>query len=277
MKLAISNIAWDISEDIAIADLLKKHEIKAIDVAPGKYFPDPIKATTDDIVKVKTWWGNQGIEINGMQALLFGTQGLNLFGTAEVQSTMLTHLDAICRIGNILGARRLVFGSPRNRDRSGLTDQETEEFAVSFFNRLGNIAQAHNVIICLEPNPICYGANFMINTLETAKIVELVNHSSIKMQLDTGAMIINNEDIEQVLPRVANLIGHIHISEPDLVPIGDKKTAHTHISSCITKLIPNLVATIEMLATKEESHPISIERALNFTINNYCQSQGVTE
>ena len=68
-----------------------------------------------------------------MQSLLFGTSGLNLFGTSEVQQAMLRHLTAICRIGAGLGATRLVFGSPKNRDRTGLTDKAALEIAVPFF------------------------------------------------------------------------------------------------------------------------------------------------
>jgi hypothetical protein len=52
-----------------------------------------------------------------MQALLFGTTGLNVFGDNKSQEAMLEHLRAVCRIGAGLGATKLVFGSPKNRDR----------------------------------------------------------------------------------------------------------------------------------------------------------------
>ena len=42
---------------------------------------------------------------------------------------------------------------------------------LNFFRRLGDIAQEHDVILCLEPNPICYQANFMTNSLETVEVV----------------------------------------------------------------------------------------------------------
>jgi sugar phosphate isomerase/epimerase len=101
-----------------------------------------------------------------MQALLFGTRGLNLFGDAATRNAMLVHLDAVCRIGAGLGATRLVFGSPKNRDRTGLSDAQAETLAIDFFRRLGDIAGNHRVQVCLEPNPPCYGANFMITSAE---------------------------------------------------------------------------------------------------------------
>src|SRR5690606_27519313 len=122
VRIAISNIAWDIKEDLAVAQLLAEFGIDAIDVAPGKYFPDPAAAKDREIARVRRWWADQGIEITGMQALLFGTTGLNVFGEKDCQQALLDHLRAVCRIGSGLGANRLVFGSPKNRDRSGLSD-----------------------------------------------------------------------------------------------------------------------------------------------------------
>ena len=113
MRLAISNIAWDISEDTSVAKLLGKFDVDAVDVAPGKYFPDPVSARYEDIAKVRQWWADHGIEITGMQSLLFGTTGLNVFGDTKSQQAMLEHLRAVCRIGAGLGATRLVFGSPK--------------------------------------------------------------------------------------------------------------------------------------------------------------------
>lgn len=272
MRLAISNIAWDIAEDDAIAQLLHRFGVDAIDVAPGKYFPEPDKATDADIARVKGWWTERSIEITGMQALLFGTTGLNVFGSPEVQTAMLRHLTAVCRIGAGLGAERLVFGSPKNRDRTGLSDQETMDIAVSFFQRLGDIAQSHGVLICLEPNPTCYGANFMTTSAETAQVVKKVAHPAVKMQLDTGALAINDEDPFTVLQEYAPLIGHVHASEPDLLPLGDGKTDHLRMTKALEKHLPHHVVSIEMLATKSEPHQQSIERALGVAISHYRNS-----
>ncbi|NVZ72982.1 sugar phosphate isomerase/epimerase family protein [Pseudomonas costantinii] len=274
MRLAISNIAWDVSEDEAIANLLNQYSIDAIDIAPGKYFPNPAAASDEDIENVRQWWFQRGIEITGMQALLFGTTGLNVFGARESQEALLSHLGAVCRIGAGLGATRLVFGSPKNRDRSGLDDEQAMNIAIPFFKRLGDIAQAHDVIICLEPNPPCYGANFMTTSAETALVVKSINHPAIKMQLDTGAISINGESASTILSSDARLIGHIHASEPDLMPLGDRETDHQSIYSAVSKFLPSHLISIEMVATKDEPHLSSIERALSCAIQYYRPTQG---
>ncbi len=269
MRIAISNIAWDVSEDETVATLLKKYDIDAIDIAPGKYFPDPKNATDADIFRLRDWWHKRGITITGMQALLFGTTGLNLFGTPESQQAMLDHLAAVCRIAAGLGATKLVFGSPKNRDRSGIQDTDAKAIAIVFFRKLGDIADQLGVFICLEPNPPCYGANFMTDSFDTAEIVTRINHPAIRMQLDTGALTINNEDVHLVITNYANVIGHVHASEPDLVTLGDGQTDHSIVSESLFTNLPEIVVTIEMLPAKNESNITAIERALNVAIKHY--------
>jgi D-psicose/D-tagatose/L-ribulose 3-epimerase len=275
MRLAISNIAWDSAEDAAIAALLGKVGVDAIDVAHSKYFPDPAAASDEEIARVRAWWTERGIAITGMQALLFGTNGLNVFGTPAVQESLLQHLDAVCRIGAGLGATRLVFGSPKNRDRSGLTDEQAEEIATDFFRRLGEIAQSHGVFVCLEPNPPAYGANFMTNSAQTAQVVRRVAHPAIRMQFDTGALAMNGEDPGNVLAACSDLIGHVHASEPNLIPLGDGETDHASMFAALSNHLPDQVVAIEMVATKNESHLVSVERAMQAAVRHYRPEHGV--
>lgn len=272
MQLAISNIAWDIKDDESVVNLLNRFNVSAIDIAPGKYFPSPTCAIKQEVDLVKGWWLERGIAISGMQALLFGTNGLNVFGTRDSQNAMFDHLSAVCQIGKWLGASRLVFGSPKNRDRSGLTDEQAMEVAIPFFRHLGDIAQDHGVMICLEPNPICYGANFMTDSYQTALVVREVNHSAIKMQLDTGALTINGEDPDSILKEHASLIGHIHASEPDLLPLGDGGADHMNLGAAIHRHLPTSLVSIEMLATTKESPLTSVERALSVGNRYYANS-----
>ncbi|WP_250440099.1 MULTISPECIES: sugar phosphate isomerase/epimerase [unclassified Caballeronia] len=269
MRIAVSNIAWDVSEDETVAALLARYRVDAIDFAPGKYFPRPASATTDDIERVKGWWSERGIEMIGMQSLLFGTTGLNVFGDADSQQALLTHLSAVCRIGHGTGATRLVFGSPKNRDRSGLDDQQALDIAVRFFRRLGDIAAEHEVVVCLEPNPPCYGANFMTTSADTWQVVEQIAHPAIKMQLDSGAIAINGEDPSEVVRAYADAIGHVHASEPDLIPLGAGNCDHAATGQAVRAFLPGHVVTVEMVATKDEPHSVSIERAVKVAIAHY--------
>lgn len=260
--ISISNIAWDVSLDERVAELLDAHEISKIDIAPPKYFSDPCRTSQGGILKVKEFWSKKGITPIGMQSLLFGTQGLNVFGSSDIQEKLLLHLSHICRIGALLGARKLVFGSPKNRDRGHLSDTETDAQAIKFFRRLGDIAQEHDVILCLEPNPICYQANFMTNSLETVEVVRKINHKHIGMQLDIGAMQINDEAVDETIAEVAPWIQHIHISEPQLVPLDINNKFHHDAAKAIHSHLPDMPMTIEMLTTNSTVSLEEIEQSI---------------
>jgi len=270
MRLSISNIAWNTDQDQDVVELLHRFEIDAIDVAHSKYFKSPQNVTVKEIQEVKSWWKNRGIDIIGMQALLFGTSDLNVFGSDEVQSKMLNHLTAICQIGEGLGAKKLVFGSPKNRDREGLSDAEVTSISNSFFRQLGDIANSCNVTICLEPNPKDYGANFMTTNADTLQVVKEINHPNIQMQLDTGAISMNAENPTEVVSKCAPFVGHVHASEPLLAPLNRNNSMHKNISRLLTRHLPNAIVTIEMKAT---NNPLqSIEDALRVAVENYRSS-----
>lgn len=274
MRISISNIAWDPSQDNDVCVLLQKHHIDAIDIAPGKYFPDPKNASDKNIASVRQFWESKGISLAGMQSLLFGTQGLNIFSDKAVQQKMLEHLRAVIHVAAVLGIKPLVFGSPKNRDRQNLSDEESRLIAYDFFMQLGDIALNEGVIICLEPNPECYGANFMTSSAETINMVRMIGHPAIKMQLDTGAIAINHESVIQVIKGNEDIIGHIHLSEPNLIPLGRDNVEHAKVAAELNRLLPCRVATIEMLMPKNESPLAAIDEALSFVTRYYRDFTG---
>lgn len=268
-EISISNIAWQTQYDSQVRELLSKYNVSYVDIAPSKYIDTKKPVDRSEVQRVKDVWLSGGIRPLGMQSLLFGTEGLNVFGDTATQDRMLSHLDRICAIGDGLGARLLVFGSPRNRDCSGLEERDTHDTAVSFFRRLGDIAKKHNVTVCLEPNPSRYNANFMTSSIETADVVMAVDHENIKMQLDTGAMCINGEIQEETLKRVKAYIGHIHISEPDLVPVYQNNQYQESLAPLIKQYFPDMPITIEMLTKESDDVLDEIEKSIRYVTALY--------
>ena len=260
MRISISNIAWERDEEPQIAELLGRLGVTAVDVAPGKYFPDVAVALDADIRKVRNWWEERDISIYGMQSLLFGTKGLNVFGNADSQERLLQHLRHVCRIAGGLGAKRLVFGSPKNRDRSGLGDKEADDIALHFFGRLGDIARGHGVVITLEPNPVCYGTNWVIATKEAYAFVKELGNPGIAMQLDTGTVITNSEGTAE-FSEVKDTVGHVHLSEPGLLPLCLAPDKHNGVLRAAAGIAPGTV-TIEMLTKGQGDTAELVERSV---------------
>ncbi len=273
IELSISNIAWEPHEDPMVAEVLQSRGVRKIDIAPGKYFPDLDRASSAEIEKVSGWWAGYGIRLHGMQALLFGTTGLNMFGLPDVQQSMLARLGAVCRVAGSLGIRPLTFGSPKNRDRAGLSDADAEGIAVDFFRRLGDLAARHDTSICLEPNPPRYACNFMTTTHEAARIVRLTNHPAIRLQLDSGALTICQENIDDVLEQHGAFIGHVHASEPDLVTLGTGETDHGAIAASLRRHLPAAVVAIEMRADDARGHVDAVAAAVDVALAHYVRPQ----
>jgi len=269
MNIGISNIAWDVIDDNYVLDILDEFNISTIDIAPTKYFLEPLKARESEIVKVRNFWNNRNISINGMQSLLFGTSGFNIFNNKDSRNNMLSYLDIICKLGSSLGVKKLVFGSPKNRDTNGIEKCKINEIAQEFFLRLGDIAYRHSVIICLEPNPKEYSCNFMTNSMETLEIVKLVNHPQILMQIDTGSLFMNNEDPLIIGKLPSHQIGHIHISEPFLSPIGSGENNHVGCYNYIRNNFHDHILTIEMSRGVQEDYLTDLRNSIKFTVETY--------
>jgi D-psicose/D-tagatose/L-ribulose 3-epimerase len=259
MRLSFSNIAWTQDEEEEIASLLADAGVRLVDIAPGKYFADPAAASAADAERVRLWWADRGFAIAGMQALLFGVSGLNLFTD---DGAMLARLSQLCRLGAELGAGALTFGSPRQRDRTGVDDATAERIAVDFFRRLGDAAAGAGVLVCLEPNPAIYGCNFMVRTDEAAAIVRAVDHPAIRLQLDVGAIAANGEDATRTIEDHCALIGHVHASEPGLVVLGDGGAPHVEAGAALRALRAQSIVTVEMAAPPNEPHARAVARAL---------------
>jgi len=267
MRISISNIAWDLSEEEAIAAWLAAAGVDRVDIAPGKYFPNPDTATAGEIDAVRRLWEGRGFAIEGMQALLFGMSGLNLF--ADADGIMLRRLGAVCRIGGGVGARALTFGSPGQRDRQALDDATALRIALEFLRRLGDAAADAGVIVCLEPNPAVYNCNFMVTTAEAAAVVEAVDHPAIRLQIDVGALALNAEPVAETIARFGPLAGHVHASEPLLKTLGDGDSSHTEAARALAASRPDLAVTIEMAASVNESHADAVARAVKLAQQTY--------
>jgi len=263
LKLGISNIAWDPASDFEVAELLTQLNVEFIDVAPSKYFDLSKEPDFSEVRRVRDKWGDRGLSIRGMQALMYCSPQ-NLFGPRDEQDEMLGWLGRVCRIAENLEATYLVFGSPRNRDRGNLPNDEANATALDFFGRLGDLASRHQVIVCLEPNPRAYGANFLVSWTEVFDFVQELNHPGIRIQLDSGALAMDAEST--TLPKYAagGLIGHIHLSAPNLVPLHKAQQGLAQYLRFAMSLGPLYVPTIEILTSNPEEALSEIEQSILF-------------
>jgi D-psicose/D-tagatose/L-ribulose 3-epimerase len=260
--LSVSNIAWDPHQDAQVREVLTASPVRLIDVAPGKIFDDPLSVSQWEASDFVSQWGASGFKFFGMQSLLFGTKGFNVFGNTGVQDRMLAYLDGICRLGDLLGVRRLVFGSPKNRDRSGIDHNDSLVIAERFFKELAIRALHHGVVVCLEPNPPSYGCNFLTDTLSAAEFVARVNHPGLALQLDAGAAACAGEDVDLLLREHGELVGHVHLSRPNLVPLEKDDDILAVFAHAVQGHLPGIPVTIETLPSASADNLASLAQSI---------------
>jgi sugar phosphate isomerase/epimerase len=221
MKLAASNIAWDPSEDDAVAAILRELGFAGVEIAPSKRWASPMDATKQEIASYRAEWEKRGLQVVAMQALLFGRPDLQLFGSASVRRQLGDYLAALIEMASGLGARALVFGSPKNRKRGAMPLDEATDIAVDFFRNIGALATSRECLLCIEPNPTTYDCDFINTTAEAVALCEQIGNPGVKVNGDTGAMATNGEDAASVVASSHEWVGHFHASEPGLSPVGE--------------------------------------------------------
>ena len=75
MQLCVSNIAWAADQDQAAGEILRKHGIEAVEIAPTKYWPAPCTPTADQLERANSFGtprranpGNAGFAVRHAEA-----------------------------------------------------------------------------------------------------------------------------------------------------------------------------------------------------------------
>jgi D-psicose/D-tagatose/L-ribulose 3-epimerase len=270
MKIAISNIAWSVEEEPAIGALMQHLGIQGVEVAPGKIGPKPALLSDDEVRRYRATWNDRGIEIVAMQALLFGVEGLAIFESAAARKKMGDYLARILQIGGTLGAKALVFGSPKNRLVGALSGAEIDSVAVPFFREMGAVAADNGTCLCIEPNPRAYGADWITTAKEAEAFVERVDRPGFGLHLDAGALHMQNEGPAEI--RLAgNRIRHFHASEPQLAPLqpGSAVPHETYAATLRAIGYPRWVSVEMRQVPGQTSSLATVETALRCAIGTY--------
>ena len=267
MKLAVSNIAWTVEQDDAVASAFVELGVRGIEVAPTKIWPAPLDATDVQIDAYRQFWESRGIEIVASQALLFGKPELTLFENEETRNRTLDYLRGIVRVCARLGAGALVFGSPVNRRVGDGNPDAAWTAAVDFFGRLGESALSEGTAIVMEANPREYKADFATRASDALRLVREVNQPGFLLHLDTACMTLAGDPVS-LIGESMDLLRHFHVSEPFLGPIGPDKVDHAQFASELSGRGYSHWISIEM----RESQPFAVENlssAVRFTLEAY--------
>lgn len=252
MKLAISNIAWEVEEELEISSLMQELGVGGVEIAPSKISSEITQIGAQDLLKYKMFWNNKKIEICAMQSLLYGHPEMRIFFDSISREKTLRHLKLCADIGEKLGAKALVFGSPKNRLIP--SDCDHIDIAEEFFDDIGQYCKGKGSAFCLEPNPPEYGTNFLCHTKDAIDFVREVDNDGLKVNIDTGTIIMNQEDYKEILDHGLAYAGHVHISEPFLNPIDKNRKIYKNIIEILNEFDYSGCISIEMKANSKRQN-----------------------
>lgn len=213
MKLSISNIAWAAEHDAEMYQYLNNAGFNGLEIAPTRIYPDD---PYDKLSEAKEWATElkkrYGLVIPSMQSIWYGHTE-KIFGDKDDRQILIDYTKKAVLFAESIGCGNLVFGNPKNRDTEDVV--AIIPIAIDFFKEIGDFAAEHHTVIALEPNPTIYNTRFLNYTEQAVEMAYKVSSNGIKVNVDLGTIIHNEEDINY-LKQVSEFINHVHISEPNL-------------------------------------------------------------
>ncbi|MCW1923537.1 sugar phosphate isomerase/epimerase [Luteolibacter arcticus] len=267
MTLSVSHIAWPPDTEPEAVAFLKGHGLAEIEVAPARAFGNPLDADEAAVRERSAWYREQGFKVASFQALLFGTDGLHLFGPDDSRQAMKEVLIATGRVAGWAGAGPLVFGSPKNRLRGDLSHAEAIRQAAGFFREVGDACAAVGSCLVIEANPEAYGADFCTRLEHAVELVDAVGSPGFGLHVDAGGMALSGETFEPLLRQAGRMLKHVHASQPELVSFAKPDPVHGRIAAVLVEIGYQGSVAIEMRAQPEGF--AAVEQAIEVVRETY--------
>jgi len=230
-SLAVSSLAWRREEEAEALEILARHGVGGIELAPATVIPDwdwgP--GVAEDL---RRRMHDQGLAIPALQGIFFGIEGLALFGDRAGQDRLVAHCGRVAGIALRLGARVCVFGAPGMR-RPGRPFAEAKAEAVEVLGRCARAAWAEGAAIAFEPNPAMYGCEFATTLAEAWEIVQAVGEPGLGVQWDGGQLEASGAADDPALAASAPYCLHAHASQPGLSPFTPPAAAHARLAAAL--------------------------------------------
>jgi D-psicose/D-tagatose/L-ribulose 3-epimerase len=270
MKLAVSSIAWTNDEEAAVAEKLRELGMKYVELAPTKRWENPTNASQAEADEYRNFWQSYGIEIIAFQSMLFSRPDLKIFEDEENRAKTLEYLKRFIGLAGKMGAGIMVFGSPKNRQRSEMLQHEANEVAKAFFATLGKRAQEENVKFCIEPNPTEYACDFVTNAQQGIDFVNLVSNPGFGLHLDIAGMTLAGDDIVKSITDASGVLQHFHISSPFLEQVEDRADVrHREAAKTLRDINYQNYVSIEMRPGEIGENVARVEKAVRFAQEIY--------
>ena len=236
MKLAISNLAWDVQDNQKVFKLLNDLEINNVEGVLSK-IDSWDNLTEEKIQSYSNLLKDNNLGINSLQSLFFNVKCDNI-SNVEV---ILNHFQRLINYSKILSVNVLVFGTPSLRKKI----DGWENYLIEIFTKLDEMLDGTGIYVIIEPNSKVYGGEFFHNLSEITDFILINKLKNIKTMIDTHNLLLEGDDPITEIENHYSLINHIHISEEKLKPLKDH-TFHIKFSNKIKSMGYDKTVTYEL-------------------------------
>ena len=230
MKFCISNLAWNINEESNVLNLIKG-KIKLLEYSPSLLIKD--QTSKKDILKTKTIWKKKKISLYSMQSILYNSNNAYIFGNIKQRQNFYEEVKKKIILAKNLKTKIIVFGSPKNKKTFGKKKDILDKMSFEMFKKISLFSEKNKIIFCIEANPKIYGTKYLTHTIDSIELSKKINNKYLKVNLDLGTIISNNENIDFLLKNYLQYFAHAQISSPHLINL---LTYKKHIKIFLNKL-----------------------------------------
>jgi sugar phosphate isomerase/epimerase len=216
MKFAICNetfLDWPCDKAFSFA---AECGYSGIEIAPFTLDSDARKISAERRAQVRRQADASGLEVIALHWLLAKTSGLHLTSPdALVRRRTAEYLRDLARLCSDLGASRMIFGSPQQRNvHEGVTPDEAFGYAVQVVQECVGVLEETGVTLCMEPLAPSEG-NFLNTAADAVRLIEQIGHPNCRLILDCKAMSSEAVPIPDLIRANRGLLAHFHANDPN--------------------------------------------------------------
>ena len=193
-RLSVSLLAInDFSKLDNFLKLLEKNKIRYIELPITKILPNyeiNHKKIEDFLKKISKY----EIKISSVQAI-FHKKKLNIF-KIEDHKEIVKHLKRILLITKLLNTKNIIFGSPNNRIKGNISNQEAFKIFKNLLNKIQPELIRNRINFCIEPNSKFYNCDFILNCSDALRFINYAKIKNLGINFDTGNALLEQEKIK---------------------------------------------------------------------------------
>jgi sugar phosphate isomerase/epimerase len=241
-NLVVSNICVKHISQFQFLCILKLFGIKNIQIAPTTLID-----SWDNLDKINLeLYAKHSINVYSFQSITYGLTS-NIFDITT-RNVLFNHIVNVIDCGIKHNVKILVFGCPKNRSIINVNDTNDENDAIfiDFFRKLGDYIEEKELIICIENNSRQYNCNYLNTIREVGNIVTKIGHKNIKMMVDIGNAIMENDNLNDIYT-YENIIYNIDIARENMKPFIEYENSHREFAKILNDINYNKKNNLEMI------------------------------